>query len=62
MPASQTWPAGKRDELRILTMSAPSVGVEEAFLLVDPGIGEPVARNADVAGHAAERGWICNSS
>ena len=37
-------------------MSAPSVGVEEEFLLVDPRTGEPVPRNAEVARHAAERG------
>ena len=37
-------------------MSAPSVGVEEEFLLVDPRTGEPVARNAEVARYAAERG------
>lgn len=37
-------------------MNPPSVGVEEEFLLVDPSTGEPVARNADVARHAAARG------
>ncbi len=37
-------------------MSVPSVGVEEEFLLVDPQTGEPVARNADVARYAGERG------
>lgn len=34
-------------------MSAPSVGVEEEFLLVDPRTGEPVAKNSEVARHAA---------
>jgi carboxylate-amine ligase len=34
----------------------PTIGVEEEFLLVDPRSGEPVARNVDVAGHAAENG------
>ena len=34
----------------------PTVGVEEEFLLVDPGTGEPVARNEAVAGHASARG------
>ena len=38
------------------TVNPPSVGVEEEFLLVDPHTGEPVARNADVARHAAARG------
>ncbi|WUI29053.1 glutamate--cysteine ligase [Mycobacterium sp. NBC_00419] len=37
-------------------MSAPSVGVEEEFLLVDPHTGEPVARNSAVASNAARRG------
>ncbi|WP_183518004.1 glutamate--cysteine ligase [Mycolicibacterium sp. BK634] len=37
-------------------VNAPSVGVEEEFLLVDPSTGEPVARNAEVAKHAAARG------
>ena len=36
--------------------SHPTVGVEEEFLLVDPSTGEPVARNEQVAAHAAERG------
>lgn len=36
--------------------SHPTIGVEEEFLLVDPASGEPVARNEDVARHAAERG------
>lgn len=36
-------------------MSAPSVGVEEEFLLVDPHTGEPVASNSAVAHHAARR-------
>lgn len=34
-------------------MSAPSVGVEEEFLLVDPHTGEPVPRNSEVAHRAA---------
>jgi glutamate---cysteine ligase / carboxylate-amine ligase len=34
----------------------PTVGVEEEFLLVDPDTGEPVAKNTDVAQHAAEHG------
>ncbi|MGV0793176.1 glutamate--cysteine ligase 2 [Mycolicibacterium sp. XJ1819] len=34
----------------------PTIGVEEEFLLVDPASGEPVARNEEVAGRAAERG------
>jgi carboxylate-amine ligase len=34
----------------------PTVGVEEEFLLVHPDTGEPVAKNAAVARHAAERG------
>ena len=37
-------------------MSAPSVGVEEEFLLVDPHTGEPVAKNSDVAERAARHG------
>jgi len=37
-------------------VNAPSVGVEEEFLLVDPSSGAPLARNADVAKHAAARG------
>jgi carboxylate-amine ligase len=36
--------------------SHPTVGVEEEFLLVDPGSGEPVPRNRQVAGHASDRG------
>ena len=36
--------------------SHPTVGVEEEFLLVDPAIGDPVARNEAVARHAAARG------
>jgi glutamate---cysteine ligase / carboxylate-amine ligase len=36
--------------------SHPTIGVEEEFLLADPASGEPVARNVDVARHAAERG------
>lgn len=34
----------------------PTVGIEEEFLLVDPGTGAPVAKNGDVAAQAAERG------
>ena len=34
----------------------PTVGVEEEFLLVDPGTGEPVPRNRDVAAHAERHG------
>ena len=34
----------------------PTVGVEEEFLLVDPGSGAPVAKNADVAHAATRRG------
>ncbi len=34
-------------------MNAPSVGVEEEFLLVDPHTGEPVAKNSDVADNCA---------
>ncbi|MDY6871196.1 MAG: glutamate--cysteine ligase [Actinomycetota bacterium] len=34
----------------------PTVGVEEEFLLVDPDSGVPIARNRDVARHAADRG------
>ncbi len=37
-------------------MSGPSFGVEEEFLLVDPLTGWPVARNTEVARHAARRG------
>jgi glutamate---cysteine ligase / carboxylate-amine ligase len=36
--------------------SHPTVGVEEEFLLVDPSTGEPVARNEQVAAHAARHG------
>jgi carboxylate-amine ligase len=36
--------------------SHPTIGVEEEFLLVDPGTGEPVACNEQVAAHAAEHG------
>jgi glutamate---cysteine ligase / carboxylate-amine ligase len=36
--------------------SHPTIGVEEELLLVDPSSGEPVARNEQVAAHAAERG------
>lgn len=36
--------------------SYPTVGVEEEFLLLDPGTGEPVARNEAVARHAETRG------
>jgi carboxylate-amine ligase len=35
--------------------SYPTFGVEEEFLLVDPGTGEPVARNEAVARHASAR-------
>ncbi|CAN5219625.1 glutamate--cysteine ligase [soil metagenome] len=34
----------------------PTVGIEEEFLLVDAGTGEPVAKNTAVAKQAAERG------
>ena len=34
----------------------PTLGVEEEFLLVDPGSGAPVARNREVAEHAAQQG------
>ncbi|MCK0172746.1 glutamate--cysteine ligase [Mycolicibacterium sp. F2034L] len=34
----------------------PTIGVEEEFLLVDPGTGEPVALNRAVADHAATDG------
>ncbi|MEV0465956.1 glutamate--cysteine ligase [Nocardia tengchongensis] len=34
----------------------PTVGVEEEFLLVDPGTGAPVGKNADVARTAADLG------
>ncbi|MGB3486344.1 MAG: glutamate--cysteine ligase [Mycobacterium sp.] len=34
----------------------PTVGVEEEFLLVDPDSGEPVAKNEEVARHAAANG------
>lgn len=34
----------------------PTLGVEEEFLLVDPGSGAPVARNREVADHAAKQG------
>jgi carboxylate-amine ligase len=34
----------------------PTLGVEEEFLLVDPGSGAPVARNREVADHAAQHG------
>ena len=34
----------------------PTVGVEEEFLLVDPGTGEPVPANQEVAAHAQRRG------
>ncbi|OBA98613.1 carboxylate--amine ligase [Mycobacteriaceae bacterium 1482268.1] len=36
--------------------SHPTVGVEEEFLLVDPGSGEPVARNQAVARQAKRHG------
>jgi carboxylate-amine ligase len=36
--------------------SYPTVGVEEEFLLVDPGTGEPLACNEQVAAHAANHG------
>jgi glutamate---cysteine ligase / carboxylate-amine ligase len=36
--------------------SVPTIGVEEEFLLVDTGTGEPVARNEAVAGNAEQRG------
>jgi carboxylate-amine ligase len=36
--------------------TAPTLGVEEEFLLVDPDSGAPVARNRQVAEHAAEQG------
>lgn len=36
--------------------SHPTVGVEEEFLLIDPQSGEPIARNKQVAAHAAEHG------
>ena len=32
------------------------MGVEEEFLLIDPQSGEPIARNKQVAAHAAEHG------
>ncbi len=35
----------------------PTLGVEEEFLLVDPGSGAPVARNREVAEHAPSRAW-----
>lgn len=34
----------------------PTIGVEEEFLLVDPTSGDPVARNEEVASHAAAHG------
>jgi carboxylate-amine ligase len=34
----------------------PTVGIEEEFLLVDPGTGEPVTKNTDVAHQADQRG------
>jgi glutamate---cysteine ligase / carboxylate-amine ligase len=34
----------------------PTVGIEEEFLLVDPGTGEPVAKNTAVAAQAAKSG------
>lgn len=37
-------------------MAGPTVGVEEEFLLVDPRTGAPVAKNVEVARHAADRG------
>jgi glutamate---cysteine ligase / carboxylate-amine ligase len=36
--------------------SHPTMGVEEEFLLVDPGTGEPVALSRAVAAHAAKSG------
>ncbi|OBK75035.1 glutamate--cysteine ligase [Mycobacterium sp. 1274761.0] len=36
--------------------SHPTFGVEEEFLLVDPGTGEPVGRNESVAQHAKRSG------
>ncbi|ORV24610.1 carboxylate--amine ligase [Mycolicibacterium conceptionense] len=36
--------------------SHPTMGVEEEFLLIDPQSGEPIARNKQVAAHAAEHG------
>jgi glutamate---cysteine ligase / carboxylate-amine ligase len=38
-----------------VSAGSPTVGVEEEFLLVDPDSGQPVARNAEVARHAAKR-------
>ena len=35
---------------------APTVGVEEEFILVDPATGHPVARNREVAVAASRRG------
>lgn len=35
---------------------APTVGVEEEFILVDPATGHPVARNREVAAAASRRG------
>lgn len=37
-------------------MTAPSVGVEEEFLLVDPRTGAPVPKNSEVARYAGQRG------
>jgi len=42
--------------MKELTMSGPSFGVEEEFLLVDPLTGRPVTCASEVAGHAARRG------
>src|SRR6185312_5779407 len=36
--------------------SHPTFGVEEEFLIVDPGSGEPIPRNRDVAEHAKAQG------
>lgn len=47
-------PAGRIDTSA--ASSAPTMGVEEEFLLVDPRSGEPVALNRAVAEHAARRG------
>jgi carboxylate-amine ligase len=41
---------------RIDTPDRPTFGVEEEFLLVDPGSGEPVPLNATVAENAARHG------
>ncbi len=40
----------------------PTLGVEEEFLLVDPGSGAPVARNREVATTLPNRGWTCSWS